>query len=315
MRMGSPWTAADIPDVTGKTAVITGASSGIGLETALALARRGAEVVVACRAGQRGAAAVERIRREQVAGSTRLVPLDLASLASVREAAEEIRGACPRIDLLVNNAGVMQVPFELTEDGFERTMAVNHLGHFALTGRLLDHLLAAPRSRVVTVSSVAHRRGAIDLDDVRGERKRSSSAAYDASKLANLLFTAELARRLAAAGSDTLALAAHPGIVLTGLWRTSTWLERLLISPRLRVVNGRIVQPATQGALPILRAAVDPAARSGDLFAPGSWHEYTGPPVLVEPDARARDEDVQRRLWHESEQLTGVVYAMTPVRA
>jgi NAD(P)-dependent dehydrogenase (short-subunit alcohol dehydrogenase family) len=315
MHMAGPWTAADIPDLTGQTAVITGASGGIGLETALALARRGADVVVACRAGQRGTAALERIRRERAGGHARLVQLDLASQASVREAAEEIRGACPRVDLLVNNAGVMQVPFELTEDGFERTMAVNHLGHFALTGRLLDRLLATPRSRVVTVSSVAHRRGVIALDDVRGERQTKPSAAYDASKLANLLFTAELARRLEAAGADTLSLAAHPGIVLTGLWRTSAWIERLLISPRLRIVNGRIVQPAAQGALPTLRAAVDPSARSGDLFGPGSWHEYTGPPVLVEPDARARDEEVQRRLWHESEQLTGVVYAISPVHA
>jgi NAD(P)-dependent dehydrogenase (short-subunit alcohol dehydrogenase family) len=314
-RMSIPWTAADVPDLSGRTAVVTGASAGIGLEAAGVLARRGADVVVACRDGGRGAEAVDRIRGEGASGRVLLVRLDLASLTSVRSAADEIRDACPRLDLLVNNAGVMQIPYELTEDGFERTMAVNHLGHFALTGHLLDRLLATAGSRVVTVSSIAHLRGVIDVDDVGGKRQTSPSATYAASKLANLLFTAELARRLAAAGSATIALAAHPGIVPTGLWRTSSRLERVLISPRLRVLNRRLVQPAAQGALPILRAAVDPAARPGDLFGPGSWHAYTGPPVIVEPGAAARDEAVQRRLWVESERLTGVVYALVPTLA
>jgi NAD(P)-dependent dehydrogenase (short-subunit alcohol dehydrogenase family) len=228
------------------------------------------------------------------------VRLDLASQASVRAAAAEIRSRCERLDLLVNNAGVMDVPQRRTEDGFELTLATNHLGHFALTGLLLDRLLATPRSRIVTVSSAAHRRGVIRFDDLQSERGYDAAAAYAQSKLANLLFTFELQSRLEAIGAATIALAAHPGNARTGLWRSSSRIERALI--RLP----RLAQSAAGGARPILRAALDPAARGGDFFGPKG--RYAGSPVRVEPGAAARDPGARRRLWEVSERLTGVTY-------
>jgi NAD(P)-dependent dehydrogenase (short-subunit alcohol dehydrogenase family) len=302
------WTAADVPDQTGRTAVVTGSSGGIGLETARVLAERGADVVLACRDLSKAGSATGQIRAGAPDARVRVVRLDLASLASVREAGAEIRATCPRLDLLIDNAGVMAVPYRRTADGLESQLATNHLGHFALTGLVLDRLLATPGSRVVVVSSVAHRRGEVDWDDLQCERRYRPSAAYDRSKLANLLFAYELNRRLEAAGATTIALAAHPGIVLTGLWSTSSLAERLLLSRRLRLLNARVVQSAAGGALPTLRAAVDPDARGGDYFGPSGWLEYTGSPVRVASSERSHDRVLQRRLWEVSEQLTGVAY-------
>ena len=335
---GGRWTAADVPDQSGRVAVITGASAGIGLETARVLAGRGATVVLACRdlakagraAGQiraggpaaGGVPAVAALaaagrgpgRARQPDGGTlapdvRVVHLDLASLASVRAAAGQIRAAFPRLDLLINNAGVMDVPHQRTEDGFELTFATNHLGHFALTGLLLDRLTAAPGSRVVTVSSRGHASGVMNFDDLQGERDYRPVRAYWQSKLANLLFSYELQRRLAAAGAGLNALAAHPGVVLTELWRTSSRLERAAISPRLRLLNFWIAQGGEMGALPTLRAAADPEARGGDYYGPGRRHD-TGYPVRVESSARSHDEEGQRRLWEVSERLTGVSFGL-----
>jgi NAD(P)-dependent dehydrogenase (short-subunit alcohol dehydrogenase family) len=247
---------------------------------ARALTARGAAVITASRGGD--------------------VRLDLASLASVRAAAEEIRSRCDRLDLLINNAGVMDVPHRRTEDGFELTLATNHLGHFALTGLLLDRLLVAPGSRVVTVSSDAHRRGLIHFADLQSEDGYDAAAAYAQSKLANLLFTYELQARLAVIGAATIALAAHPGNARTGLWRSSSRLERALI--RLP----RLAQSAAAGAQPILRAALDPAARGGDYFGPNG--RFTGRPVRVRSSAASHDPDTRRRLWEVSERLTGVSY-------
>ena len=237
--------------------------------------------------------------------------LDLASLGSVRQAADEILASCPRLDLLINNAGVMYVPFQRTEDGFELTFGTNHLGHFALTGLLLPRLLATPGSRVVTVSSVAHRYGEMHFDDLMLTSDYQPDPAYGQSKLANLLFSYELGDRLAAAGAGTASLAAHPGVVLTDLWRTSPHWQRALISPRLRLINFWAAQPVSQGALPTLRAATDPAAQGGEYYGPGGFHEYTGYPVRVESTAASHDPAAQRRLWDVSEQLTGVSYAVT----
>jgi len=331
------WTAADVPDQSGRVAVVTGGSAGIGLETARVLAQRGATVVLACRdpakagraAGQiragaspavggvparaaLAAAGSGRDRARPPAGGTpapdvRVVHLDLSSLASVQAAAGEIRAAFPRLDLLINNAGVMDVPYQRTEDGFELTFATNHLGHFALTGLLLDRLCAAPGSRVVTVSSRGHFPGVMNFDDLQGERDYRPMPAYWQSKLANLLFSYELQRRLAAAGAAPVALAAHPGVVLTELWRTSSRLERAAISPRLRLLNFWIAQSVEMGALPTLRAATDPGARGGEYYGPRRRHD-TGHPVRVESSARSHDETDQRRLWDVSERLTGVPY-------
>jgi NAD(P)-dependent dehydrogenase (short-subunit alcohol dehydrogenase family) len=236
------------------------------------------------------------------------VRLDLASLASVRQAAAQLCAEYERLDLLVNNAGVMAVPYQRTADGFELTLATNHLGPFALTGLLLERMLATPGSRVVTVSSNAHRRGHIDFDDLQSEKDYRAGAAYDRSKLANLLFTYELQARLQATGASTAALAAHPGNARTDLWRTSSRLERMLISRRLRILNSWLAQDASPAALPVLRAACDPDARGGDYYGPSGRLQYTGHPVRVEPGDAALDEAARHRLWEASERLTGVSY-------
>ena len=211
------WTALDVPHQKGRVAVVTGASSGIGFETAKVLSERGATVVLACRDADRAADAALRITTEIPAADLRTVRLDLASLASVREAAQEIRASCGRVDLLINNAGVMWPPRSTTRDGFELQLGTNHLGHFAFTGQLLDHMRSVPGARIVTVSSGAHRHGDIYFDDLQFERAQySRTRAYGQSKLANLMFTYELQRRLAASGSPLIALAAHPGGVHTG---------------------------------------------------------------------------------------------------
>jgi NAD(P)-dependent dehydrogenase (short-subunit alcohol dehydrogenase family) len=306
----SGWTAADVPDLTGRVAVVTGGNAGIGLETATVLAQRGGTVVLACRDERKAAQAVSRIRSATPGADVRPVRLDLASLGSVRQAAAEILADCPRLDLLINNAGVMYVPSQRTEDGFELTFGTNHLGHFALTGLVLPRLLDTPGSRVVTVSSVAHRYGEMHFDDLNLTQHYEPGPAYGQSKLANLLFSYELSERLTAAGAGTASLAAHPGVVLTGLWRTSARWERALISPRLRLINFWAAQSPERGALPTLRAATDPAAQGGEYYGPGGFHEYTGHPVRVESTAGAHDPAAQRRLWDISEQLTGVSCAV-----
>jgi NAD(P)-dependent dehydrogenase (short-subunit alcohol dehydrogenase family) len=289
---------------------VTGASAGLGFETARLLAGQGAAVVLVCRDLARGESAANRIRGEARQARLRVVRLDLASLASVREAAEKIRSDYPHLDLLINNAGVMDVPFQLTEDGFELTLATNHLGPFALTGLLLDRFLARAGSRIVTVSSNAHKRGVVHFDDLHSESRVKSGGAYAQSKLANLLFTSELQARLGAAGAPTISLAAHPGNARTPLWRRSGRLERALISRRLRPLNSRLAQSAELGALPTLRAAADPPARGGAYYGPAGWFEYTGYPIRVEGSPRSRDVAARRRLWEVSEQLTGVSYCI-----
>jgi NAD(P)-dependent dehydrogenase (short-subunit alcohol dehydrogenase family) len=318
-RRGTPrWTAADIPDQTGRTAVITGASSGIGLEIGRVLASRGAHLVLACRDLRRGRAAADRIGAALSGAGSRaggagadVVELDLSSLASVRAAAATIRARHPRLDLLINNAGVMEVPYQRTADGFELTFATNHLGHFALTGLLLDALLSVPGSRIVTMSSQGHVEGVMNFADLQSEHSYDPADAYHQSKLANLLFTYELDRRLRSAGAATLALGAHPGVVYTDLFKYRSPLQQLLISPRARLINFWAVQDVQQGALPVLRAATDPSAKSGEYYGPHRRHD-TGYPVPVESSTRSRDVADQARLWQVSQDLTGVTYPLEP---
>jgi NAD(P)-dependent dehydrogenase (short-subunit alcohol dehydrogenase family) len=303
------WTAADVPDQSGRTAVVTGASGGLGLETAEVLAGHGATVVLAGRDLGKTERAADRIRSAAAGASVLVVHLDLASLASVREAAEQIRDACPSLDLLINNAGVMAIPREVTEDGFERTLATNHLGHFALTGLLLGRMLDTPGSRVVTVSSNGHRmgEGVMHFEDLQLERGYQPWPAYYRSKLANLLFTYELERRLTGAGADTMALAAHPGNARTDLWRHSR-LDQALYRPGLRPLTFWFAQSAHMGALATLRAATDPAAAGGEYYGPPGRQQFTGHPVRVESSAQSHDEPDAARLWAISEELTGVSY-------
>ena len=307
---GDRWTEADVPVQRGRTAVITGANTGLGFETARVLAARGAQVVLACRdLGQAKEAAVRILSgspaaAEVVPADLHAVRLDLASLASVREAAEEIAAAYGPVDLLINNAGVMMTPFRRTADGFELQLGVNHLGHFALTGLLLGRMLGREGSRVVTVSSNGHKSGRIDFDDLQSQRRYRRMAAYYQSKLANLMFTYELQRRLAAAQAQTQALAAHPGKARTELIRyLPAWMrwEDLVIEQPLG-------QSAAMGALATLRAAADPAACGGEYYGPGGRGELRGHPRLVASSERARDVEAQQRLWRESERLTGVSY-------
>jgi NAD(P)-dependent dehydrogenase (short-subunit alcohol dehydrogenase family) len=304
------WTEADIPDLSGRTAVITGANTGLGLQAARVLAGRGAHVVLACRDTDKASRAADQIAATSPGAVTSVVRLDLASQSSVRSAATEIRARLPRLDLLINNAGVMEVPYQRTEDGFELTLATNHLGPFALTGLLLDRL--APGARVVTVSSVAHLEGVIDFDDLQAERQYDRERAYAQSKLANLLFTYELDRRLRTAGAQVTALACHPGVVYTQLFANESRAQQFLLSRGMRVINFWAVQNVRMGALPELRAATDPFARGGQYFGPRRYglrrRFLTGYPAVVESSSRSHDEADQARLWTVSEELTGVSY-------
>jgi NAD(P)-dependent dehydrogenase (short-subunit alcohol dehydrogenase family) len=305
-RGDARWTESDVPDQAGRTVVITGANTGIGFESARVLAAHGARVILACRDVGKAKDAAARIGAAAPRADVGAVELDLASLASVREAAGELRSAHDRIDLLINNAGVMMPPYGVTADGFELQFGINHLGHFALTGLLLDRLAGVPGARVVTVSSSAHKAGRIDFGDLQSRRRYRRAAGYGQSKLANLLFTYELQRRLAATGAGAVALAAHPGLTKTHLGRYLSPVTRSFYV----VAERPLGHSAAKGALPVLRAATDTSARGGEYYGPGGWHEERGYPRLTEPSALARDEDAQRRLWHESERLTGVSYAI-----
>lgn len=301
--MGSKWTAADIPDQSGRTAIVTGANSGLGYDTAAALADKGAQVVLAVRNLDKGTEAKDRIKAASPNAVVTLQELDLSSLDSVRKAADELRAAHPRIDLLINNAGVMYVPNrELTRDGFEMQFGTNHLGHFALTGLLLDHLLPVDGSRIVTVSSVGHRLMArIRFEDPHFETGYNRVQAYGQSKLANLLFTYELQRRLKLKGAPTIAAAAHPGF-------SDTELMRYIPGFVPDFVWKIAAQPASMGALPTLRAATDPGVAGGQYYGPDGMGEVKGHPKVVASSGQSHNEDIQRRLWTMSEELTGVTY-------
>ncbi|TNF22369.1 MAG: SDR family NAD(P)-dependent oxidoreductase [Deltaproteobacteria bacterium] len=293
-----------IGDQRGRVAVVTGANSGIGFETARALAEHGATVVMACRSVEKGEAALARVKERAPDADVTLMALDLASLASVAAFAEAVAARFERIDLLVNNAGVM-MPKRRSEtaDGFELQLGTNHLGHFALTGALLPRVTKTPGARVVTVASLAHRMGRIDFDDLQRERRYKRMAAYGQSKLANLLFSQELGRRLAAAGADTVSAAAHPGYTATNLQNTVT---------TFKLANPIAGQSPARGALPTLYAAVAPDVASGDYYGPCGPFELRGRPGRARIAPQARDEAVAQRLWSVSEELTGVRFLSPP---
>ncbi|GAA4155896.1 oxidoreductase [Actinomadura keratinilytica] len=307
--MARKWNAADVPDQHGRVAVVTGANTGLGFDTARVLAERGATVVLAVRDTGKGERAAARIAETAPEADVSVRHLDLTSLESVRDAAREVRSRHPKIDLLINNAGVMFTPKGTTRDGFELQFGTNHLGHFAFTGLLLEALLPVPGSRVVTVSSAMHRvRARIDFDDLGWRRRRYDRvAAYARSKLANLLFTYELQRRLAAADAGTIAVAAHPGFAATELIRNLPAAVRLVVSTAVAPV---FAQSAEMGALPTLRAATDPDVRGGRFYGPDGPFEGRGHPKPVSSSRLSHDRAVQRRLWEVSEELTGVRYPL-----
>ncbi|WP_406221812.1 SDR family NAD(P)-dependent oxidoreductase [Streptomyces canus] len=296
------WTEQNIPAQDGRVAVVTGANSGLGLQTARALAEHGAHVVLAVRNPDKGRQALARIRESAPGAKLSLQRLDLASLKSVRAAADELHAAHPKIDLLINNAGVMYTPRQKTEDGFDMQFGVNHLGHFALTGLLLDLMLPVPGSRVVTISSVGHRiRAGIHFDDLQFDRSYNRVVAYGQAKLANLMFTYELQRRLAP-HHTTIAAAAHPGTAATDLPQNMSGLARKGVD----LFEPLLAQSAAMGALPTLRAATDPAVTGGQYYGPNGLGGTRGYPKVVASSKKSRDTAVQQRLWTVSEQLTDV---------
>jgi NAD(P)-dependent dehydrogenase (short-subunit alcohol dehydrogenase family) len=300
------WTETDVPDLHGRTAVITGGNAGLGFETARVLASRGATVIIACRDQTRATSAAARLP-----GRVQTLHLDLSDPSSVRRASTDLRKRHPRVDLLINNAGALQPRHALTADGWELTLATNHLGPFAFTGLILDTLLPVPGSRVVTVSSIGHRYGSgvINFDDLHAGPPQ---AAYFQSKLANLMFTFELQRRLSAAGARTIAVAAHPGNARTEFGRALPRLQQTLMSPRLNFLTWWLMQSPAVGALATLRAATDPAAIGGDFYGPPGRFQFTGYPEKVDSSRAAHDTAAQQRLWAESENLTGVTYPVAP---
>lgn len=310
--MSNDWTLQDIPDQTGRVAVVTGANSGIGLETARELARKGARVVLACRSEARANEALADIRAELPDAQAEFECLDLADLEQLPAFVAAFRERFDRLDLLINNAGVMVPPAGKTKQGFELQLGVNHLGHYALTGRLLDLLLATPGARVVNVSSTAHRGGRIDFDDLDFEsRGYQAMRAYGQSKLANLLFTYELERRLDAADRDTLCAACHPGWAATNLQFQGARMDGSTLMERLADLGNRLFsQDAAMGSLPTLYAATAPDVEGGDYIGPNRMFETWGHPTRVGTSARARDEHDATRLWELSEELTGVRFAI-----
>ncbi len=297
--MTTKWIAENMPDQKGKVAIVTGANSGIGYEMTRELARKGAMVVMACRNQSKGETALVQIRSDNPNAKIELMLLDLGDLVSVRRFADEFNSRFDRLDILINNAGIMMPPFGKTADGFEVQFGINHLGHFALTGLLLDLITHTPKSRVVSVSSMGHRMGKIDFDNLNAEQSFSKSGAYGLSKLANLLFIYELQRRLEAAGIDAIAAAAHPGWTATNL-QAHTWYFRLL--------NPLLAQKPPMGALPTLYAATASDVQGGDYYGPDGWQENKGHPTKVQSNGRSHDTAVAAKLWTVSEKLTNVRY-------
>ena len=300
------WTEKNVPDQSGRLAIVTGSNTGLGYDNARALAAHGAKVVMAVRDTAKGEEAAARIRRLTPGADVAVHKLDLGSLASVRTAGAELAAAYPRIDLLINNAGVMYPPKSTTADGFELQFGTNHLGHFALTGLLLKNLLPVDDSRVVVVASIAHKiKAKIDFDDLHWEKRSYDKvASYGQSKLANLMFAYDLQRRLAAAKAKTIAVAAHPGVAATELSRHVPGYEL----PGVAWLFGKVLNTSEVGALATLRAATDPNVKGGQYWGPDGFREMRGYPELATSSEQSRDVAIQDRLWKVSEELTGVTY-------
>ena len=305
--MSENWTAKNIPELSGKIIIITGANSGIGFESAREFTRKGAEVIVASRDPTKANRAILKIQQEIPEAKLKFIELNLASLESIRKFAEEFKSNYDRLDILLNNAGIMLIPYRKTIDGFENMIGTNHLGHFALTGLLMDRLSATPGARVINVSSNIICGGEMDFSNLLFENKSGYSPmkAYSRSKLANLLFTYELQRRFRSEGFDIIALAAHPGASATNL-ANKLFLNKIswLIQPLMRL----IFQSSAMGALPSIRAAVDQGAQGGQFYGPDGKGERSGYPIVVDSNSASKNEKDARMLWEISEELTGIKY-------
>ena len=302
------WTIADIPDLTGETVIVTGGNSGLGFESVKAFALKGALVIMACRSVIKGEEAKKQILKFLPKADIRVMELDLTDLKSIRNFATNFKKGHTRLDVLLNNAGIMMVPYSLTKDGFESQLGTNHLGHFALTGLLLEVLKNTPNSRVVNVSSMAHSTGELDFNNLLYENGKGYSAtkAYSRSKLSNLLFTYELQRFFEKNKINSISLAAHPGFSSTNLANhlINKWYFRIL-----KPLFIKMGQPASMGALPQIRASVDPQAKANDYYGPDGKRQMKGYPVLVNPKPRAFDKESAKKLWEVSEKLTSVIYS------
>ena len=307
--MTKQWTVADMPNLSGKNVVVTGANSGVGYEAARAFAEKGAHVVFACRSRERAEEAVAELSKQNPKVSVEIAILDLADMASVHNFAQQYNASHGRLDILVNNAGVMAIPYRETADGFEMQFGTNHLGHFALTGLLLDGLLGTEGARVVTVSSGLHRSGKLNFEDLQGTQRYDKRAAYSQSKLANLLFAYELQRKLAGAGQEAISVGAHPGYSATNLQHVGPNMEESAIQRGIMTVaNSLFAQSSEMGALPTLYAATAPDVNGCDYIGPGGFMNMRGYPVKERSSDASYDEADARRLWSVSEELTGVRY-------
>jgi NAD(P)-dependent dehydrogenase (short-subunit alcohol dehydrogenase family) len=302
------WTITDIPDLTGKTVIVTGGNSGLGFESVKAFALKGAHVILACRSVSKGEEAKKSIVKFLPSADIIIMELDLTDLKSIRNFAAKFKQNNSRLDVLLNNAGIMMVPYGLTKDGFENQLGTNHLGHFALTGLLLEMLKKTPASRVVNVSSMAHTSGKMDFNNLLYENGKDYTPmkAYSRSKLSNLLFTYELQRFFEKNHINSIALAAHPGLSETNLANhmMQKWYFRILMP-----IFAHMAQPASMGALPELRASVDPGAKPNEFYGPDGKRQMKGYPVLVQPKQNAFNKEDARKLWEASEKLTSVIYS------
>jgi NAD(P)-dependent dehydrogenase (short-subunit alcohol dehydrogenase family) len=299
------WKLENMPDLSGKIIVVTGGNSGLGFEAVKAFASKNALVIMACRSVEKGEKAKDHILAQNPNGSITVMPLDLTDLSSIQNFVVQFKKQFKQLNILLNNAGIMMVPYGLTKDGFELQMGTNHLGHFALTALLLDVLKSTPKSRVVNVSSMAHKSGIMDFENLLYENGKDYSPmkAYGRSKLSNLLFTYELQRFFEKNKIDCMAIAAHPGVSDTNLFvhAAPKWAMNLL-----RPLFLLMIQPASMGVLPEIRAAVDPKAKGGEYYGPNGRREVKGYPVIVQSNAASHDKESARKLWEISEKLTGV---------
>jgi NAD(P)-dependent dehydrogenase (short-subunit alcohol dehydrogenase family) len=298
--MGKKWSIGQVPSQRGKVAVVTGSNGGIGYEAALALAKKDVEVVLACRNLQKAEAAKSSVVKAYPRAQIRSMQVDVSSLRQVREFAAQFGRQYDRLDLLINNAGIMMSPYRVTEEGFENQLATNYIGHFALTGLLLPLLTGTPGSRVVTVSSLSYKWSRIQFDDLHAGKGYSRRKAYGQSKRACLMFAYELHRRLSAAGCNTLSVAAHPGLAKTNL---DQYFPALI-----RPLGSLFLQPAHQGALPLLYAALEKDIQGGEFIGPDGFGEMRGYPTRVDSDEDSKDTTVARRLWKASQEMTHVYY-------
>lgn len=301
------WTTANMPDLSGKVIIVTGGNSGLGYESVKVFAQKGAEVILACRSVEKGEAAKTEIMKNNPAGKIEVMNLDLMDLSSVKNFAVRFKENHSRLNVLLNNAGIMIPPYGLTKDGFESQIGTNHLGHFALTGQLIDLIVKTPKSRVVSTSSLAHKNGMMDFDNFLFDNGKGYTPmkAYGRSKLANLLFIYELQRLFEAIGIDSVAVAAHPGVSQTNLMR---FVEGKFFYHLLKPLSSLILQSAAKGALPQLRAAVDPEVKGGDFYGPDGFNEMKGFPVKVKSNPSSHNAGDAKRLWEVSEKLTGVSF-------